>query len=66
MFLKITTVEIGMNEGCKVTCAKIFFIFLFKSQCLFDIYHISVTIKNSDNLVKRECFEKWGVLFFSK
>ena len=31
---------------------------LFGSQYLFEICHTSITIKNSENVVKRECFEK--------
>ena len=34
-----------------MTCVKIFFIDLFGSQYLFKIYHTSVNIKNSENVV---------------
>ena len=40
-----------MNEGCKVTCIKI--TDLVGSQNLFEIYHTSLPIKNSEYVVKK-------------
>ena len=31
---------------------------LFWSQYLFELYHTSLNIKNSKNMVKRECLKK--------
>ena len=47
-----------MKEGCKVNCVKTFLIDRFGSQYLFEIHYTSLTIKNSENVVKRGCFEK--------
>ena len=38
-----------MNQGCKVTCIKI----TVGSQNLFEIYHTSLPIKNSEYVVKK-------------
>ena len=38
-------------------CRNIFMKDLVGSQYLFEIYHTSFTIKNSENFAKRGCFE---------
>ena len=46
-------------EECKVLCVKRFFLDdLLESQYLFDILRILLTIKNIENVIKIECFEK--------
>ena len=48
-----------MKEGCRVTYIETFFKQdLFGSLYFFEIYHTSLTIDNSENVVKRGCFEK--------
>ena len=47
-------------EECKVLCVKMFFFLddLLESQYLCDILQILLTIKNIENVIKIECFEK--------
>ena len=51
MFLKTYAIS-------KASCKKHFLANLCGSQYLFEILHTSLTIKNSENLVKSGCFEK--------
>ena len=39
-------------------CKNIFLANLLGSQYLFEILQTSITVKNSENVVKSECFEK--------
>ena len=39
-------------------CRNIFLTGLFEIQYLFEIYHTSITIKKSENVVKKGCLEK--------
>ena len=59
-----------MKMGCKITCVKAFLTDLLGSQYLFEVYHTSLTIKNSENVGKSSCFENIvtmeNITFFSK
>ena len=46
-----------INDGYKTTSTKIFLADLLESQYLFEILQTSLTIKNSENVVKGRCFE---------
>ena len=47
------------KEGFKVTCVKkVFLVDLWESQYLFEMLQTSLTVKNSEHLVKSGCFEK--------
>ena len=50
-------------------CKNSFFDNIFRSQYLFEIYHTSLNIKNSENVIKRGCFWKvlrWRAFFLMK
>ena len=61
MFQKDSVMESAiffeMKEGCKVSCF-ILLADLLGSQYLFEILQASLTVKNSENVVKSGCFEK--------
>ena len=55
------------KERYMVTSVKIFFVDIFGSQYLFEILQTSLTVKNSENVVKSGCFEerlRWRVPTF--
>ena len=59
-FLKASVLErmfFEINDGYKTTSTKIFLADLLESQYLFEILQTSLTIKNSENVVKGRCFE---------
>ena len=47
-----------MKEGCKLSCVKMVLAELLGSQNLFEISQTSLTVKNSENVVKSGCFKK--------
>ena len=47
-----------MKEGCKLSCVKMVLAELLGSQHLFEISQTSLTVKNSENVVKSGCFKK--------
>ena len=47
-----------MKERYKVSCVKLFFADLLRIQYLFEILQTSLTVKNSENVVKSGCFGK--------
>ena len=60
MFLKASVLEsifFEINDGYKIPSTKIFLADLLESQHLFEILLTSLTIKNSENVVKGRCFE---------
>ena len=60
IFLKASVLEsifFEINDGYKIPSTKIFLADLLESQHLFEILQTSLTIKNSENVVKGRCFE---------
>ena len=59
-----------IKEGCKVPCVKIFcWLILLRSQYLIEMLEISLTFKNSENVVKSGCSVRclrWRALIFSQ
>ena len=55
-----------IKEGCKVSCVKIFLADLFGSQYVFEILHTSLTVTNSENVVKFGSFLNWECKLFWK
>ena len=41
-----------MKEGCRQTCVENYFVDLFGSQYLFEIYHTSFNVKIIENVVE--------------
>ena len=73
MFLESSAMErsIFFSKWMRVVdlCKNSFFDNIFRSQYLFEIYHTSLNIKNSENVIKRGCFWKvlrWRAFFLMK
>ena len=71
MLIKISAMEslvifFEIKEGCKVSCVKIFLADLFGSQYVFEILHTSLTVTNSENVVKFGSFLNWECKLFWK
>ena len=49
-----------------MSCVKIFLADLFGSQYVFEILHTSLTVKNSENVVKFGSFLNWKCKLFWK
>ena len=63
MFRKDSAIESGkflfeIKEECKMSCVNILLADLLGSQHLLQILQTSLTVKNSEKVVKIGCFEK--------
>ena len=58
LFGKEKQISLEVKEERKVSCLKIFLVDLFGIQYLFIILLISLTVNNSENVVKKWCMLK--------
>ena len=62
LVMECTNYFLKKKEGCKEPCVKSVLADLFRIQYLFEKIQTSLTVINSDKVVKSGCFEKCFVI----